>query len=112
MNTEQTSASELGRIGMESSYNATSDSWKQVALDSVRTVATKNFEFLADEVWQEINDRMPGHQLNGSALGGVMHQVARLGYIIRTDYFKRSQRPATHGKPLPVWRSRVFGREA
>lgn len=60
----------------------------------------------ADQVW-EWRGRVGDDEDDGSALGPVMKDAHKLGWLTHLDY-KPSERPVTHKKPLNVWRSRIY----
>jgi hypothetical protein len=45
-----------------------------------------------------------------SAIGQLMKDLKRDGVIVRTGRWVRSDRPGHHTRPLPVWKSLVYGK--
>lgn len=81
--------------------------WRKWALARVRIVCKRNQLFIMDDVWDDIG-RQPRSRSEGSAMGSVMREAARRGWCRATKDFRRSTRPGTNQKPLPVWKSLIF----
>lgn len=102
------SAYQLGEAGRELAYEHASDEWKELAFAAVEAVARKHPFFIADHVWEELGGDPPNRSL-GSAMGGIFVRAQKAGVIERVQStYRRSERPLTHGKPLPVWHSCIF----
>lgn len=91
-----------------STAHAPSEVFEQASLALVG-VAYQQPELTADDVWLAV-PRDVMKQWNPSALGGVFRAAAKDGLIELTGEKRESQRPATHRRPLRVWRSRVYQR--
>lgn len=97
----------LATEGMERSYASAKEEWKAAALEAVFTAAQQFETFTADEVWTSFPE---GYlKTNGSALGHVMRQAKAEGWIKTTGEFRYGTRPVMHCKPLPIWRSLIYG---
>ena len=86
--------------------------WKEYMLDIIWAVACE-IEFLTtDEVcirYREMPEGKPDTH-NWKALGSRMLLAAKLGYIEKTEYFRKSTDGARrHHAPLQIWRSLVSG---
>lgn len=77
--------------------------WRAHALAAVRKAAERHPELTVDDVHEHIT--LP--VLDARALGHVMRTAARDGLIAATGEYRTSRRPATHGRPCRVWRSRL-----
>ena len=98
-------AMDEGMKGMRRSYKAADDNWKDRAFLALQQVhSSLLYEWIADAIWAQ-DPSLDDGVTNPSALGGVILKAKKLGLIENTGRFERSTRPATHGKPLPVWRS-------
>ena len=100
-------------LSMDQVEAAANEMWKDYMYDVIWDVAD-NLEFLTtDDVCinyrsRPENDRPNTH--NWKALGPVMKNAAKLGYIEKTEYFRKSTDGARrHHAPLQVWRSLIFG---
>jgi len=84
----------------------TNEAWREVAFRAGVITAKYCDTFTADQIWETLDsmeDVPPVH--NKSAMGPILRRLLREGVIEDTGMFERSIRPATHGKPLPVWRA-------
>lgn len=60
-------------------------------------------EFTTDDVWVTLLAAgVDTHEPR--ALGGVTRRLQTGGVIVNTKAYRASQRPANHGRPVPVWR--------
>lgn len=75
----------------------------------VKTLATKIPTITTDQVWDAIskteNQVFPN---NNGAMGPVMLEAAKRGYITRTDATQASTRKQAHRRLLRVFKSNVF----
>ena len=78
--------------------------WKDKALEAVRACCLGNPEFLADLVWQYLEDRPPEPR----AMGAVMRKAEKAGYCSKTDRFKPTAVVANHRAPKRVWKSNIY----
>lgn len=86
--------------------------WKREVDAAIRQVALAHEMFTADEVVAELN-RNAFHWTthNQAALGPRLVEVSKaLRYMVGTDGFKRSERPASHGNLLRRWKSNIWRR--
>ena len=81
--------------------------WKTMALAVIRDVARTKPFLTADDI-REVLDTKDVCTHDTSALGGVIRQAVKAGYITGTGEYKKSERPATHRRPLPLWQSLVW----
>ena len=58
-----------------------------------------------DDVW----DALSFYPREPRALGSVLREAGRRGWIARTDRVRPSERVVNHGRPVRIWRSRLRG---
>jgi hypothetical protein len=85
----------------------TDDDRKQEMYEAIETAARQHVYLTADEVWVVLGKVGDDERDNGSGLGPVMRSALAAGVIESTGLFRRSQRPPSHGKILPIWRSLI-----
>ena len=78
---------------------------KQEMFEAIEAAARQHAYFTADEVWTVLGKVGDDERDDGSGIGPVMRAALAAGVMESTGLFRRSQRPATHGKPLPIWKS-------
>ena len=79
-----------------------SDAWKAEAMRAVVRVARERRRFTTDDVWAVLGESGT-HEPR--AMGAIMLQAARDGWVRATDDYVRSNRVACHARPLRVWES-------
>lgn len=82
--------------------------WKDCALTAVMTVASVHAEFITDAVWaglEELDASVTTH--DGRAMGAVMRQAHRMGFITPTDRYAPSSRVKAHRRPMRIWKSEL-----
>lgn len=84
----------------------TDQTWKELAYLAGVRASLAYSTFTADQIWQELEDLNPPPVHNKSAMGPILRLLCRDGWIEPAGIFARSDRPATHGRPLPLWRAR------
>jgi len=82
------------------------EAWQAMIREAIYRIARRQQLFTSDDLWVDVGERAM-YQANPSALGGVFRGVAAEGAIVCTDDRRESQRPATHRRPLRVWRSLI-----
>jgi hypothetical protein len=82
------------------------DAWKAEAMRAVVRVARERGRFTTDDVWQALGGLDVGTH-EPRAMGAVMRQAARNGWVRATDEYVKSGRAACHARPLRVWESGV-----
>lgn len=84
--------------------NADQD-WKDRARAVIQELARTRVYFTTDDVWQELAKQdVETHEPR--AIGALMRQAAADHLIAPTNRYEPSARPACHGRPVRVWRSR------
>ena len=81
--------------------------WSDMALQAARATALRFESFIVDAVWDLLPKSAGTDDLR--AMGAVMKQAQRLGYISPTDRLVLSNRVSAHRNPRRVWRSLIFG---
>lgn len=89
----------------------TDSGWKQIAATIIYWLALTRQEFTTDAIWYLLGklEADPPHEQR--ALGAVVQQAAKEGWIAKTDRVSPSVRPKCHARPLAVWRSLIFREE-
>lgn len=83
--------------------------WRERVLCHIETLAHLRPTVTTDEVWAMVGDWTVKEP---RALGALMREAARRGWIVATDSYRPSERIECHRRPVRVWRSQVFdGRE-
>jgi hypothetical protein len=77
--------------------------WVEQTLDVIYCLAVAQAEITTDDVWATVGEVAATHEPR--ALGAVMRQAARLGYVRASDRYIPSARPACHARPVRVWES-------
>ena len=90
--------------GMGAAEYLTSESRKAEMLEAIKAVSKEKVAFTADDIWIQLGG-VGDDRDNGSGLGPVVRDARNAGIIVGTGEFRRSERPAMHGKPIPVWRA-------
>lgn len=78
--------------------------WKANALSAVHHVAATQPELVVDDVWRFLAER----PTEGRAMGAVMQQAARSGWIEATDRYAATVQAQSHAGGRRVWRSLIF----
>lgn len=79
---------------------STSALWREAALEEVRRVAGRTDTFTVADL------DVPDHAQDARAVGNVLLEAARRGWIEATDRYA-SGGAARHGRPVRVWRSKL-----
>lgn len=107
--TPQPPAAGLGTAdAVERSEEHADAAWKQEALAAIRKAALAFETLIVDEVWRFLSPDAQTHDLR--AMGPMMVQAAKLGYIERVPDEYRKSNLKNHGTPRPVWRSRLYNK--
>lgn len=85
--------------------------WKQAARDAVKWLATKDPRyphitprFSSDDVW----GLLKAHNTHEPrAMGAIMQQAVRDGWIVSTGKYEPSTRPESHRRPVLIWRGQL-----
>jgi len=74
--------------------------WTKTALSKIRLMPER---FTTDDMWLAMQDE-PVSTPEPRAMGAVMMQAKRAGWITTTNEWARSTRPCCHARPVRVWR--------
>jgi len=100
-------------LSMEQVEKAANEEWKELMYDIIWAVADKTEFFTTDDVciyYRALPEEGRPDTHEWKALGPIMRNAATLGYIERTDYFRKSTDGARrHNAPLQIWHSLIFG---
>ena len=83
------------------------DGWKTATFGVIRQLAESCASFTTDDVWLALQKLPDVATHEPRALGSMMRQAAKSGWIEPTDRYVNSQRPECHARPVKVWRSRL-----
>lgn len=84
------------------------DQWKSLTFSIIRQLAESLPEFTTDHVWAWLQEYPEIHTHERRALGSMMRETYKSGWIEPTDRYVNSQRPECHARPVKVWRSRLW----
>lgn len=84
------------------------EAWLRMALSVVRALAEQSvgavsFTFTTDDVWAALDEIPEVATGEPRAMGAVMRQAAKLGWVRATSHYRKSTRVACHARPLRVW---------
>jgi len=86
----------------------TSEDRKQIYFEAIEAAARKYRYFCADEVWEMLGQVGDDERDNGSGMGPVLRMAVTAGIMERTGQTRRSRRPPSHGKWLPIYKSLLW----
>jgi hypothetical protein len=81
------------------------DAWKTVTFGVIRQLAETCPSFTTDDVWLGLRKVPEVATHEPRALGSMMREAAKSGWIVPTDRYVNSHRPECHARPVKVWRS-------
>jgi hypothetical protein len=99
--------------GIQASEEHADEEWKELAFETVCSVARATLELTSDDVWRVLGKTTEGTH-NLSALGPIMLRAKRERIIEPTGLFRTSRAlgseggRGTLGKPARVWRSLIY----
>lgn len=98
----------LRDLAIDQAEDGANDEWYTEALEAVRYIAEGNFSFTTDDVWEQLKQNVPQIITPESrAMGAVMREAAKRGWIISSETYRKSKRPECHSRPVLVWRSQL-----
>ena len=92
---------------MKRAYQNASKEWLAVAAGCVYCVGKTKKLFTTDDV-HLLLDKEEAKTHNTSALGPVMKNAQKAGWIEKTEFKVRSKRVSGHGVYRPIWRSLIY----
>lgn len=84
------------------------EQWKSLTFSFIRQLAESLPEFTTDHVWAWLQEYPDVATHEPRALGSMMREAYKLGWIVPTDRYENSVRPECHARPVKVWRSRLM----
>ena len=99
-------AREAAKRGQEQALEAARKAWREEAKEAIYTTATTRSHFIVDDVWPNIKGDVFTHDLR--AMGSLMTQAVKHGWIERTKEYRPSSRKSSHSNPRVVWKSLLF----
>lgn len=84
------------------------ETWKTATFGVIRHLAETCLSFTTDDVWMALQEIPDVATHEPRALGSMMREAAKSGWITPTDGYVNSQRPTCHARPVRVWRSRLW----
>lgn len=91
--------------GMERAEVGAGKPWIDHALECVWLVAEGSERFTTDDIWAVLG---VGTITEPRAMGPVMREAAKRGWITKTDRTQKSKRPDCHARPLAIWLSNIY----
>jgi hypothetical protein len=79
--------------------------WKLHCEAAIRWLAKTRPEFTTDDVWELMNQRLNPMPHEPRAIGAMMTNAAKAGWIAPTDRYTPSARPECHRRPVKIWKS-------
>lgn len=80
------------------------EEWKAEAMAAVERTCRKLTEFTVDAIQEEMRDaKVETHE--GRAMGAIVIQAVRNGWMVRSGVVIKSAQPQCHGNLRTVWRS-------
>lgn len=85
--------------------------WRSFAMRALRDACVANWEITSDDVWHVLADRGIPSPGEPRAMGPVMVDAVKKGWVSPTDRVRSSADPATrnHARPQRVYRSHIVG---
>ncbi len=93
--------------GMAQANENAEDQWKRAALACVHTVALRQASLVSDDV-EKILREMPVETHEKRALGPIMLQARKKGWIESTGTYVQSSQKQCHANTVTLWRSLLF----
>lgn len=85
--------------------------WKEAALASVQAVCETKHLLTTDDIWWVLDRLRLQHSLGTHeprAMGSIVRQAARKGWMVPTSEYIPSERPESHRRPIRIWASRIY----
>lgn len=94
----------LKKIGQDKVLENAPDFWKIEAESKLRVLCMSQKEITADD----LRARMTSEPHNPKAYGPIFRNAAIDKIIMKTGFYKPSERVEAHCRPLMVWKSLIF----
>ena len=96
-------------VGMARAKAAANPAWVEGVWECIKDIARQQAELSSDDIFRLADERGVEATHENRALGPLMKQAEREGYIEATQKFIDSERTSKHLSPIRVWRSLVHG---
>ena len=103
---EPSTASELANSAIARVAANADDDWKAAAMSAIQKTARELRLLTATDIWQNIPEGVSTHECR--AMGALMRQAAKAGYIVATPDWKATGRAVSHNRPMRIWRSKLI----
>lgn len=100
---DQPSGPELADEAIQRAKEHADREWYGDALGIVAALARRGEAFTTDDVWAQTDPTLSTHEPR--ALGAVMRDARKRGWIVPTSEYRQSSRLECHGRPVRVWRA-------
>jgi hypothetical protein len=97
---------QLALEGMQLSYDAKSEEWKIATTDALYNTALALPYLTVEDVWKRVPDEYD--KWEGNAMGMIMVQGRKNGWIEPTGKTVPGQKPTQHCKGVRLWHSRIY----
>lgn len=99
---DQPSGPELADEAIQRAAENADREWYRSALDIVWSLGNT---FTTDDVWAALDRHGEPAPHEPRALGAVMRDARKRGWIAPTSEYRQSTRPECHGRPVRVWKA-------
>jgi hypothetical protein len=99
---EQQDLFDITRVSIDAAEDHADPQWYRSAFVTVKSLGLLGAEFTTDDVWAYLVSTT--HEPR--AMGAVMRQAVRDGFIESTGRYIKSKRPECHMRPILVYRGR------
>jgi len=84
------------------------DEWTSLVFKIIRYLAQELPSFTTDHVWKWLQEYPDVQTHEPRALGAMMREAYKSGWVEPTDRYENSHRPECHARPVRVWASRLY----
>lgn len=89
---------------VEAGAESKAPGWMDLALALLKRRAEHQRTLTSEDLWEEL-PQPPEPR----AMGAVFRKAQVMGWIETTPQYVPGTRPTSHGRPVRVWRSRIYG---
>ena len=91
---------QLKELGQQSVLE-NDESWKEIALEAIRSLAQMKAEFSSDD----LRDMVDGYNIphHPNSVGAIFSAAAKQGLIKPTGHYIKSKIPSCHSRTIKVW---------
>lgn len=87
---------------IEASYQATSQEWKDKAMELLKKYAVKGHRFITEDFRIAFKDELPEPK-EPRCYGGLMRLAKKAGIIAATGIYQPTKSETSHSRPMMVW---------